>query len=258
MKEYFDFFSSMLKINTKKLLKVPELFPKNFKYRKFGFSRISPEIKNKRDFFEKLSIKNNKHLLKKDSKDAGALKVKKEDLQKNYNLYADLLLRHGYIKIAEEIVEDKIYPFVVMHIINDKKTKELIWHRDQYFHGKDFIGPKFKLYKLAIYLQDTNKKNGVTGFIPKFISPRFRNRYLDTIFAYLSSFLSIHPKVIIGEAVIFSGKVMHHRPRQKNNNFREAIIFSCTNSPNNLPNLKDDENQFLNVFLKSKIDLGIK
>ena len=37
---------------------------------------------------------------------------------------------------------------VVMHIINDKKTKELIWHRDQYFHGNAFVGPKFKLYKL--------------------------------------------------------------------------------------------------------------
>ena len=196
-------------------------------------------------------------MLIKDKKDAGALKVKKEDLQKNNTLYADLLLRSGYIKIAEELVENKIYPYVVMHMLNDKNTKELIWHRDQYFHGKEFIGPKFKLYKLAIYLQDTNKNNGVTGFIPKFISPRFNNRYIDTIFAYLSSFLSIHPRLSIGEAVIFSGKVMHHRPRQKNANFREAIIFSCTNSPNNLPSLKNDENEFLNVFLKSKIKLGI-
>ena len=143
-------------------------------------------------------------------------------------------------------------------IINNKNTKELIWHRDQYFHGKDFIGPKFKLYKLAIYLQDTNKKNGGTGFIPKFISPRIRNRYLDTICAYFSSFLSIHPRLSMGEAVIFSGKIMHHRPRQKNNNYREAIIFSCTNNPNNLPDRKDDQKEFLNVFLKSKIDLGIK
>ena len=84
-----------------------------------------------------------------------------------------------------------------------------------------------------------------------------RELYLDTIFAYLSSFLSIHPRLSIGEAVIFSGKVMHHRPRQKNDDFREAIIFSCTNSPNNLPSLKNDENEFLNVFLKSKIKLGI-
>ena len=197
-------------------------------------------------------------MLIKDKKDAGALKVKKEDLQKNNTLYADLLLRYGYIKIAEELVENKIYPYVVMHMLNDKNTKELIWHRDQYFHGKEFIGPKFKLYKLAIYLQDTNKNNGVTGFIPKFISPRFNNRYIDTIFAYLSSFLSIHPRLSIGEAVIFSGKVMHHRPRQINNNSREAIIFSCTNNPNNLPKLKDDEKEFLNVFLRSKINHGIK
>ncbi len=235
------------------------LFPKDcFRFSKFGFAKISPEMKNKRDVFDKLSFKKNKNLLWEDKKDAGALKVKKEILQKNYKLYADLLLRHGYIKIAEKLIKDEIYPYVVMHILNDKKTKELIWHRDQYFHGKNFIGPKFKLYKLAIYFQDTNKYNGVTGFIPKYISPRFRNRYLDTIFAYFSSFLSVHPKLSIGEAVIFSGKVMHHRPRQKNDNFREAIIFSCTNSPNNLPNLKDDENEFLNVFLKSKIKFGIK
>ena len=235
-----------------------ELFAKNFKFSRFGFSKISPEIKNKRVFIEKISLKKNKDLLIKDKKDAGALKVKKEDLQKNYNLYADLLLKSGYIKIAEELVEDKIYPYIVMHMLNDKKTKELIWHRDQYFHGKDFIGPKFKLYKLAIYLQDTNKDNGVTGFIPRFLSPRFKNRYIDTIFAYLSSFLSIHPRLSMGEAMIFSGKVMHHRPRQKNNNLREAIIFSCTNNPNNLPDRKDDQKEFLNVFLKSKIDLGIK
>ena len=50
---------------------------------------------------------------------------------------------------------------------------------------------------------------------------------------------------------------MHHRPRQKNDNYREAIIFSCTNSPNNLPNFKDDENEFLNVLIKSKINFGI-
>ena len=234
-----------------------ESFSKNFIFKKFGFAKIKPNIGIKKDLVKKLSFKNKKDLLIKDRKDAGALKVKKEYLQKNYKLYANLLLKNGYVKIAEKLVEDNIYPYVVMHILNDKKTKELIWHRDQYFHGRNFIGPKFKLYKLAIYLQDTNQNNGVTGFIPKFISPRFRNKYLDTIFAYLSSFLSIHPRLSIGEAVIFSGKVMHHRPRQKNANFREAIIFSCTNSPNNLPSLKNDENEFLNVFLKSKIKLGI-
>ena len=238
-------------------LKVIGSFSKNFKFNKFGFAKITPDIDIKKDLVKKLSFKNKKDLLIKDRKDAGALKVKKEYLQKNYKLYANLLLKNGYVKIAEELVEDNIYPYVVMHILNDKRTKELIWHRDQYFHGRNFIGPKFKLYKLAIYLQDTNQNNGVTGFIPKFISPRFRNKYLDTIFAYLSSFLSIHPRLSIGEAVIFSGKVMHHRPRQKNDDFREAIIFSCTNSPNNLPSLKNDKNEFLNVFLKSKIKLGI-
>ena len=93
------------------LRKVLELFAKNFKFSKFGFARISPEIKNKRVFFEKISFKKNKDLLIKDKKDAGALKVQKEDLHKNYALYADLLLRSGYIKIAEELIGDKIYPY---------------------------------------------------------------------------------------------------------------------------------------------------
>ena len=231
---------------------------KNFNFSKFGFARISPKINKKKALFEKLSYKKNKACLKKDIKDAGALKVKKEILQKNYQQYADLLLNNDYIKIAENLVGEKLYPYVVMHLINDKDTKELIWHRDQYFHGKQFIGPKFKLYKLAIYFQNTNNKNGVTGFIPKFISPKIRNKYFDTIFAYLTSFLSVHPKVSIGEAIIFSGETMHHRPMQKKgNSLREAIIFSCTNNPKNLPNLMENKNQFLYVFLKKKLKLGI-
>ncbi len=248
----------MFGINLQNFLLILGFSTKEPRFSNFGFAKISPLIENKKVFFETLSFKANQDSLKKDRKDAGALKVKKEVLQKNYQIYSDLLLRYDYIKIAEKLVGEKVYPYVVMHVINDKKTKELIWHRDQYFHGKDFIGPKFKLYKIAIYLQDTNKKNGVTGFIPKFISPRIRNRYLDTLCAYFSSFLSIHPRLSLGEAIIFSGKIMHHRPRQKNNNYREAIIFSCTNNPNNLPDLKDDENEFLNVFLRSKINLGIK
>ena len=231
--------------------------PRSLKFSKFGFAKISPFIRNKRELFKKLSLKKKKHLMKKDSKDAGALKVRKEILHQNYQLYANLLLENDYIRIAEKLIEDKVYPYIVMHIINDAKTNELIWHRDQYFHGENFIGPKFKLYKLAIYFQDTNKNNGVTGFIPKYLSPRFRNRYIDTIFAYLTSFLSIHPNLSIGEALIFSGKVMHHRPKQKNNIFREAIIFSCTNSLKNIPNLKDNKNEFLNIFLKNKTKLGI-
>ena len=106
-------------------------FSKNFKFNKFGFAKITPDIDIKKDLVKKLSFKNKKDLLIKDKKDAGALKVKKEYLQKNYKLYANLLLKNGYIKIAEKLVEDNIYPYVVMHILNNKKTKELIWHRDQ-------------------------------------------------------------------------------------------------------------------------------
>ena len=100
-------------------------FPENFKFHKFGFTRITPEMKIKIGFFDKLSFKNKKDLLINDRKDAGALKVKKENLQKNYKLYANLLLKCGYVKIAEELVEDNIYPYVVMHILNEKKLRNL-------------------------------------------------------------------------------------------------------------------------------------
>ena len=102
-----------------------ESFFENFKFSKIGFAKITPEIEIKKDLFEKLSFKNKKDLLIKDRKDAGALKVKKEYLQKNYKLYANLLLKNGYVKIAEELVEDNIYPYVVMHILNEKKLRNL-------------------------------------------------------------------------------------------------------------------------------------
>ena len=70
--------------------------PENSKFSKFGFAKISPDIKNKKVFFEKLSFKKNKNLLKKDKKDSGALKVKNEILQKNHKLYANLLLKNNY------------------------------------------------------------------------------------------------------------------------------------------------------------------
>ena len=157
----------MFSINLKNFLLILGFTSKEARFSDFGFAKISPFIENKKVFFETLSFKKNQDSLRKDRKDAGALKVKKEILQKNYQRYSDLLLRYDYIKIAEKLVGDKVYPYVVMHIINDKKTKELIWHRDQYFHGKDFIGPKFKLYKLAIYLQDTDKKKWSDWFHSK-------------------------------------------------------------------------------------------
>ena len=96
--------------------------PKEIRFSKFGFAKISPVIKDKKVFFERLSFKAKKNLLKIDRKDAGALKVKKEILQKNYQIYSDLLLKYDYIKIAEKLVGEKIYPYVVMHILNDKKN----------------------------------------------------------------------------------------------------------------------------------------
>ena len=78
-------------------------FTENLKFSKFGFAIIKPVMANKKDFFRNLSYKNKKDLLIKDRKDAGALKVKKENLQKNYKLYSDLLLKYGYLKIAQNL-----------------------------------------------------------------------------------------------------------------------------------------------------------
>ena len=72
--------------------------PKDFRFCKFGFAKISPVIENKIAFFEKLSIKASKDLLKKDRKDAGALKVKKEifRIKINLTMRTEKLFNHVY------------------------------------------------------------------------------------------------------------------------------------------------------------------
>ena len=91
-----------------------ELFAKNSKFSKFGFARSHQRLK-KGVFFEKISFKKKKDLLIKDKKDAGALKVKKKIFKKLY-LYADLLLRSGYIKLLRKLLKIKSIPCCDAHV----------------------------------------------------------------------------------------------------------------------------------------------
>ena len=47
-------------------------------------------------------------------------------------------------------------------------------------------------------------------------------------YAYLLSAFAFHASVNTGGSILFSGEVMHNRPKSKTNNFRQAIIFSLT------------------------------
>ena len=97
-------FTNMFGIFLQNFLLILGFSSKETRFTNFGFAKISPFIENKKVFFETLSFKKNQASLKKDRKDAGALKVKKEILQKNYQIYSDLLLKYGYIKIAEKLI----------------------------------------------------------------------------------------------------------------------------------------------------------
>ena len=70
------------------------------------------------------------------------------------------------------------------------------------------------------------------------------NKYEDAIINYKKA-IALSPD---NATTFFHLGILYHDLHK----YREAIIFSCTNNPNNLPNLKDDKNEFLNVFLRSK------
>ena len=73
----------MFGINLQNFLLILGFSSKEPRFSNFGFAKISPFIENKKIFFETLSFKKKQDSLRKDRKDAGALKVKKEILLKN-------------------------------------------------------------------------------------------------------------------------------------------------------------------------------
>ena len=71
----------MFGINLQNFLLILGFLSKEPNFSNCGFAKISPYINDKKVFFETISFKKNKNSLRKDRKDAGALKVKKEILQ---------------------------------------------------------------------------------------------------------------------------------------------------------------------------------
>tara|TARA_Y100000589_G_scaffold311827_1_gene331539 strand:- start:187 stop:882 length:696 start_codon:yes stop_codon:yes gene_type:complete len=206
------------------------------------YIKINP--KKKQDFFSLYCFKGNNNEKLRDNKDAGALKANKEYLINNYKSYSKLLIDNGYLVSIEKKLNLKLFPYKIMHVISDEQTRHLIWHRDVYKHNGRDIGPPWPLYKLAIYLQKTDKSNGITGFIPGKFNININNRYADTLYAFLISKFAFHSSVEPGEALLFSGEVMHHRPSSKSKNHRQAIIFSLTTSSEVYNQYKDDITSF--------------
>ena len=220
-------------------------------FQKNGYIQINPINKNNTSFSNKFSFNGDYADLIRDKKDAGSLKVDKPYLEKNFYKYIKLLTDHHYLNTAEKIIGTRLYPLKLMHVINDDKTKELIWHRDIYSHNGKRIGPPWPLFKLAIYLQDTNKENGITGFIPGFLNLNFGNKYFDTLYAYIVSPFSYHAKLFKGQSILFKGNVMHHRPKAKSNAHREAIIFSLTSSKETAKDYLKNNKSFLFNYINT-------
>ena len=226
-----------------KLNKEADYFKKN------KYIKIDP--KTKQDFFSLYCFKGTNAEKLRDSKDAGALKANQEYLINNYKSYFRLLIENGYLIYIKKKLNLNLFPYKIMHVISDEQTKHLIWHRDVYKHNGKKIGPPWPLYKLAIYLQKTDKSNGITGFIPGKLNINFNNRYVDTFYAFLISKLAFHSNVLPGEALLFSGEVMHHRPASKSKNHRQAIIYSLTTSPEVYNDYMKEKTSFTYFYSKS-------
>ncbi len=86
----------MFGINFQNFLLILGFSSKETRFSNFGFAKISPFIENKKVFFETISFKKNQNSLRKDRKDAGALKVKKETKRKGF-LQVIFLIKSNYL-----------------------------------------------------------------------------------------------------------------------------------------------------------------
>ena len=82
---------------------MPKLLSKHFKFSNFGFARISPEIENKRVFFEKLSFKKNKDLFIKDKKKQKRIRAIKVKHGKVHSICYIIDKKLAYISDVNEI-----------------------------------------------------------------------------------------------------------------------------------------------------------
>lgn len=196
-----------------------------------GFIAFDPSKQIKPVDIEALRWKGDKTLLLRDSKDAGSLKVPANDVLMNIENYVSLLSKYQLVQTSEKISGKRLFPINLAHLKSDEQTGSLLWHRDSYMHRGKQIGSAPPAVKLAVYLTDVCKDNGVTGFIPKSNGKRIKNRYIDLLYTYCMMPFAHYPSLPAGGSVLFDGSVIHGRPTPKNNNFREVIIFGLVSDP---------------------------
>ena len=174
-----------------------------------------------------------------DYKDAGAMKLDKATLSENSTYYAELLSKTGLFRAIQEDVNSTVFPRKITHMISDKSTKTLLWHRDSYQHNGKQIGPLIPPLKLVVYLTDVDEHSGATGINPLLCDTDFNNRYIDKLMAFLlKPFAKLH-HLNAGSAILFDGRLLHCRTAHKRGQFRQAIIFSLSRDPTQLPTMDE-------------------
>ena len=197
-------------------------------YRKNGFVSLRNGVDFKKTEIESIRFSGSTDDLIRESKDHGAVKANGDFILNRYSDYADFLCSSGIIRRCESIVGQKVYPRKLAHLISDSETtKSHPWHRDSYIHRGKQIGPLPPPLKLAVFLTPVNKLTGVTGFLPGSYHVKINNRYVDYAYAVLNSFRAVYYEGSVGDAILWDGSVMHHRPKTRGQT-REVVIFNLS------------------------------
>jgi ectoine hydroxylase-related dioxygenase (phytanoyl-CoA dioxygenase family) len=167
--------------------------------------------------------------LVREGKDHGAQKARTAYLQAHFPAYARFLCSSEIVARCEDVVREKLYPFKLMHVISDSQTQAMPWHRDSYIHRGAQVGTNPASVKLAVYLTATDKQSGATGFLHGSFRRKINNRHLDYLMTLLLSHKAVYPSHQPGDAALWDGEVMHHRPKN-GAQYREAVIFNLSRS----------------------------
>ena len=188
--------------------------------------------------------------LVRDHKDRGMLKASKNYIDKHIDNYAIFLASSEIITICEALYETQLFPYKFMHTLSDEKTGTLAWHRDCYTHRGMQIGTIPAPIKLGIYLTDSNKTSGGTGFLPKKYQKTFDNKYIDYLYMFLFSSKAFYPERSRGDAVLWDGTVPHRRKKSKGK-IREAVIFNLSRSLEFSKSYLNDDDSLLPRYIKA-------
>ena len=186
-----------------------------------------------------------------DRKDRGMFKTPKTYINKFIGNYVNFLVSSEIITICEALYETQLYPYKFVHLLSDEKTGTLAWHRDCYTHRGMQIGTIPAPIKLGIYLTDTNKGSGGTGFLPKKYQKTFDNKYIDYLYMFLFSSKAFYPPHNKGDAMLWDGTVPHSRPKSVNGKTREAVIFSLSRSLEFSKSYLNDDDSLLSRYIKA-------